>query len=211
MNNSWLITDRARSTREGNVLTRVCPSICLPTPGGGGTLARSRGYPSQVQWGGWPGWGGTPARGTPRRVPLSDLAGGTHLGYPPLNLAGGYPCRREYRTSGTPLSDLARGYPTSGTPRQTWQGVPLPGGYPTLDTPPPPSDLIMRVALPGGGVPHLEWSTWYAAVGMPFAFTQEDFLVIRHAESLICTSGNFQPDLCFNEQEIVHFVNFTPV
>ena len=28
-----------------------------------------------------------------------------------------------------------------------------------------------------GGVPLLGWSTWYAAVGMPLAFTQEDFLV----------------------------------
>ena len=49
--------------REGNVLTRVCPSFCLSTPGGR--------YPGQIEAGGVPQPG--PARGdTP---------------------AGGYPCR----------------------------------------------------------------------------------------------------------------------
>ena len=36
-----LITDRVRSTREGYVLTHVCPSVC--PDGGGGTPARSDG------------------------------------------------------------------------------------------------------------------------------------------------------------------------
>ena len=62
-----------------------------------------------------------------------------------------------------PPSDLAggvpnRGYPTSGTPpvRPGRVGVPRRGG---------------------GGYP-ISSSTWYAAVGMPLAFTQEDFLVL---------------------------------
>ena len=41
-----LITARVRSTREGNVLTRVCPSICLSTGGGSGPAGRGGG---QVQ------------------------------------------------------------------------------------------------------------------------------------------------------------------
>ena len=73
------------------------------------------------------------------------------LGKPPVHphrtWPGGYP------TSGTPPSDLvggvpsAGGYPTSGPPpHQTWLG-----GYPTSGN---------------------RWSTWYATVGMPLAFTQ---------------------------------------
>ena len=89
--------------REGYVLTRVCPSIRLSTPRGGGTRARSR-------WGG----GGTPAR-SDRRVPQPGPGGG---GVP--HLAGGYP-----------PSDLARGYPTSGTPPSDL-GVPLLGEVPHL-------------------------------------------------------------------------------
>ena len=84
-----IVTDRVRSTREGYVLTRVCPSIhpsVCPHLGGGGTPARSRQreYPSQVQ------------------------------------------------VEGTPTG----GYPTSGTPHQTWPGGTRPGGYPTSGTPP---------------------------------------------------------------------------
>ena len=51
-----------------------------------------------------------------------------------------------------PSSDLARGYPTLGTP---------------------PSDLARVVPRWGGTPPS---STSYAAVGMPLAFTQENFL-----------------------------------
>ena len=111
--------------------------------------------------------GGTPAR--------SRQAGGTG-GYPPSDLARGYPCR-------------GGGSPTLGTPCQTWLG-----GTPAWGTPPqvPPLDLAGGDLIyptsgtpcqtwPGGypcwGVPHLGWSTCYAAVGMPLAFTQEDFLV----------------------------------
>ena len=93
--------------REGNVLTRVCPSVC-PHPGGGGTPARyrwggKRGNPSQVQSG-----GGNPI-------------GGTQLG-------------EVYPTSGTLRWTWPGGYPTSGTPPPpcwTWLGGPL------LGVPPP--------------------------------------------------------------------------
>ena len=115
--------------------------------------------------------------------PSQVQVGGTPTGgYPNW---GGYP---------------SRGYPTLGTPHQTWWGVPWRGGYPTSGTPcqtwwgtpiwtwwpgvpqvggTPPQVPPVR---PGWGVPWLGgvpiWSsTWYAAVGMPLAFTQEDFLV----------------------------------
>ena len=134
------ITDHVRSTREGYVLTRVCPSICLSTPRRrGGTPARFR-QGEVPQPGGVPEpgpGGGYPTSGTP---PPSDLAGGG-------TLTGGY---------------LAGGYPNRGVPHLRYPpvrpgqgGVPRPGG--------------------GGGTPLS--STWYAAVGMPLVFTQEDFLV----------------------------------
>ena len=70
------ITDRVRSTRERYVLTRVCPSVCLFTPGGGAP---------------WPG----PARGVPQPggYPSQVRGGVPHLGYPlpPSDLAGGVP------------------------------------------------------------------------------------------------------------------------
>ena len=62
--------------REGNVLTRVCPSICLSTGGGvsqptqpGGGGQSNRGVGGQSSWGGQSSrgvsqWGGvSPARG----------------------------------------------------------------------------------------------------------------------------------------------------
>ena len=78
--------------REGYVLTRVCPSVCLSTPRGG-------------TWPG-PGGGGTPARssraeGTPPRVPPPvrpgqgvPLLGGTPPQVPPPIRPGRgvYPC-----------------------------------------------------------------------------------------------------------------------
>ena len=107
---SWyhLITARVRSTREGNVLTRVCPSVCpqgrggypypimlcnisqnamgqpggggtLPGPAGGGTLARGEG--GTLAGGGIP-WlgGGTLARGGTLVGGLPWPGGGTQLG-----------------------------------------------------------------------------------------------------------------------------------
>ena len=64
---STLITDRARSTREGNVFSLFTPR---------------EGYPGQVRRGGrvpQPGLMGVPRQGVP------------HLGYPPSDLARGYP------------------------------------------------------------------------------------------------------------------------
>ena len=103
-----LITARVRSTREGNVLTRVCPSINLSVHRGG--------YPYPIMLcnisqnamrqrrggGGVPGQvppGGVPGSGTPRGVPGSGTPppggypgqvpprGGTRVRYP----RGGYP------------------------------------------------------------------------------------------------------------------------
>ena len=147
--------------REGYVLTHVCPAVC-PHLG--------RGYSGQVHMGMGGGVlqpgeaGGYPCRGV------------LHLGYPCQTwpggtLPGGYP------TLGTPLSDLVRGYPrwgypagrypTLGTPHQTWPGG---VGY----SPPFQVDLA-GVGYPTSGS---TWSTRYAAVGMPLAFKQEDFLVL---------------------------------
>ena len=58
-----------------------------------------------------------------------------------------------------------------GTPARSIQGVPQPrpgwGGYPPA-----------RSGWGGyPGTPPWQDSTWYAAIGMPLAFTQEDFLV----------------------------------
>ena len=84
--------------REGNVFTRVCPSIHLSVHGGGVLRpGPARGYSCQ----------GYPTSGTPIRpgwgVPL-----------------------QEYPTSGTPLSDLARGEGGTlpgGTPLRQTDGV----------------------------------------------------------------------------------------
>ena len=106
------------------------------------------------------------------------------------HLGGGYPV--QVQPGGYPSQVQVGGYPTLGTPCQTWSG-----GYPTLG--PPPSDLAggstppqvpppVRPWItpphvrPGRGVPRQgdtpPSSTWYAAIGMPLAFTQEDFLVV---------------------------------
>ena len=90
------ITDRVRSTREGYVLTRVCPSVCPQ----GGNPARSRqrgeGVPQPgLDGGGWAGvpWpgptGGVPWPGPTWGVPKvgSPLEG---MGYPqPARSDGG--------------------------------------------------------------------------------------------------------------------------
>ena len=117
-----LVTARVRSTREGNVLTRVCPSINLSVHGGGypypimlcnisqNAMRQRGGYPGQV-----PPPGGVPG---PR--------GGTWVRYHPPGVPG----------SGTPPGGVTRvrsplgGVPGSGTP----PGVPgsgtPPGGVP---------------------------------------------------------------------------------
>ena len=188
--------------REGYVLTHVCPSIHLSVCPhlGGGTPARSSpgGTPSWI-WLGGISTGGTLTGGTPPQVPpphqtlleggtllrgtspwvspldLGDtLLGVAHLSYPHWTWWGGTP-------PWVPPIRPGWGYPNGGAPI----GVPH-LGY-------PPSDLARWV--PHQGVAHLGYPpigpgrgtpmggyptsgrTWYAAVGMPLAFTQEDFLV----------------------------------
>ena len=127
--------------REGNIFTRVCPSIhpSVCSHLGGGTLARSRSS--------WGGGRDTPVRSTLGGVPL---VGGTPPQVPP---GQGVPHRRY------PSLDLAGWGDTNcwgGTPPWVppigpgW-GVPPAGGrYPTSGIPLPPSDLVRGVPLPGG-------------------------------------------------------------
>ena len=171
------ITDRERSTREGYVLTHVCPAIHPSVPlsvhtwGGGGTPARSRrGVPQPGPDGGYPTLGtppvrpgqGVPCRGVPCRgypslsTPPSDLAGGTLLGSSIL-LGGTLPgvCHLGYPSHRTWLGGTLLGDPTSGTPsHQIWPGGPGREGYPTSGNPPPQSDLVGG-GTPARGVPHL--------------------------------------------------------
>ena len=140
-------------------------------------------------------------RGTVMFSICSHLGGGLRPGtdgggFIPARSNGGYPC--QVWQGGTPPHvppvRPSQGYPDWGVPHLgyppirpvwgvPWQGVPN-GGYPTLGTP------LVRPGR-GGGVPHLiqdnRWITWYAAVGMPLAFTQEDVLVRNiTSESNIC-------------------------
>ena len=142
---------------EGNIFT-LCVSPHLdwgrgqyPIPGldGGGTL----GIPlARTRW------------GTPR----SGLDGGT---LPPARTGRGT----------TPGQDWM-GYPS---PSQDWMGlshlartgwgIPPPPGLDGLHT--PPSQLGLDGITPAPIRQSSIASTCYAAVGMPLAFTQEDFLV----------------------------------
>ena len=169
-------TDRIWSAREGNVLTHVCPSICLstprgvpePDPCGGGTPAQIQvgvppagGTPPQVPPHVKPGQGSTLTGRVPHlEYPPSDLEGVSwqevpHLRYPPVRPGWRVPWQRRYPTSGTPLSDLGGGTLMGGTLPQVplirpGEGNTLTGGYPTLGTPVRPvwGGTLM-------GVPHL--------------------------------------------------------
>ena len=96
------VTARVRSTREGNVLTRVCPSINLSVHRGGypypimlcnisQNAMRQRGVPGSGPRGGVPGpprgvpGSGTPRGGTRVRYPPG---GGTRVRYPPRGVPG---------------------------------------------------------------------------------------------------------------------------
>ena len=116
--------------------------------------------------------GGTPARGTPPQVPPGQtwlrvpLPGGTT---PLVRPGWGYHCWGVPHLGYTP------------PPHQTWLGGYSCWGDPTSGTPHPPSDLAGG-RYPCWGYPTSahRWSTWYAAVGMPLAFTKEDFLVFKN-------------------------------
>ena len=94
-------------------------------------------------------------------------------GYPGQVQTGGCtPTRSDgvYPSQGVPAQGTCRPgqdgeYPSQGAPTQGTPPSDLARGYPTMGTPP---------------VQDNRWSTWYAAVGMPLAFTREDFLVLRY-------------------------------
>ena len=127
---------------------------------------------------------------------------------------GGYPGQVQMGGGCTPArSDGGGGQ--RGTLGRSRQGVPQPGpagvGYPTLG-PPPPSDLARGVPLRGGGYPTSgkRWISWYAAVGMPLAFTQEDFLVRAERQqhiSLSCQVFIFPLNLFTLTPKITHSLN----
>ena len=146
-----VFTARVRSTREGNVLTRVCPSINLSVHRGGypypimlcnisQNAMRQRGG-TRVRYppGGLPG-SGTPPGGYLAQVPPGGVPrppwGGTWVRYPPGGVPG----------SGTPGG--VPGTPPGGYPGQVppWGGTRTPpGGYQT-----PPGGTRVRYP-PGGG------------------------------------------------------------
>ena len=81
--------------------------------------------------------------------------------------------------AGREVPHLARGYPTLGTPHQTWLGGgTLPGGGIPPDGGTPPQVPPCQIWLGGTPARGNRWSTWYAAVGMSLAFTQENFFVL---------------------------------
>ena len=132
--------------REGNVLTRVCPSVC---PQGGVPISHNAlqhfrechgqplggGYPARSSWGG-PSWG-VPSWGGPCQVQLGGVPswgdparsswGGTLPGP-----AGGVPSWGGYPAGGYPARSSWGGTQPGGVP--CW-GVPCRGGrYPVRTT-----------------------------------------------------------------------------
>ena len=197
-----IITARVRSTREGNVLTRVCPSINLSVHRGGVPISHNAlqhfpecheaaGGPSQVPPrgryldpppGGYPDppWGvpgppwGVPPRGVPRPPRgVPGPPGGYLTGYPPGGyLTGGVPDWVPPR--GVPGRVLPpRGVPDWVPPGGYLTGYP-PGGVPDWGDPGqvPPGQVRM------GGVPCWGWG------GYP-GRTTEGVLTTRRAVCLL--------------------------
>ena len=131
----------------------VHPSICLSTPRRVPQPGPVGGYTSQVQL------GGTPAGGTPPCIPLPVRPdrGVPHLGYPPVRPGW----------EGVPWW----GYPTLGTPHQTWLGVPQ-WGVPHLRYTP---------IRPGWGVP--QWGLTQLGVGYPTSGTPHQTCMGRYPTS----------------------------
>ena len=162
-----VFTARVRSTREGNVLTSVCPSIHPSVcPQGGVPISHNalqhfpecheavgRGVPDPgtppprgVPGSGTPPWGGTRVRyPPPRGVPGSGTprgGGGTQVRYPPLGVGG----------SGTPPGGEG-GYPGQVPPGGYPGQVPPPGGYPGQVPPPGGGGYPGQVPPGGSGTP----------------------------------------------------------
>ena len=113
--------------REGNVLTRVCPSINLSVHGGGGypypimLCNISQNAMGQTPGGGYPAQGGT----LPRGVPCwgGTLPRGRYPGRVPRgpDQDRGVPCRGGTQAGYTPLA----GYPHRTQPGQDGGGYPV--------------------------------------------------------------------------------------
>ena len=158
----WLLvfTTRVENTREGTVFTgSVCPHFLgVPHP----RCRREGGTLSQVLAGG----GGVPHPADGRGIPYPRSR---WRGTIQQLIEGGYPIPGPGGGWYYPLQLMGVPHPRSR------QGVPYPavggGGYPVpktgWGTPPPP-----RVRRQSSIA-----STCYVVVGMPLAFTQEDFLV----------------------------------
>ena len=136
--------------RVRSTMARLCfdMSVCLSTPGEGAPARSRRGWGREVPHLRYPSPSDLAHGGT--------LMGGTPPQVPPHQAWWGVP-QWGVPILGTPQSGLMGGTPTGGYPIRPGRGY-------------PPSDLA------GGRYP-TSGSTWYAAVGMPLAFTQEDFLV----------------------------------
>ena len=149
----------------------------------GGTPARSSqpggGVPPIGPGQELPPAGGYPTSGNPP----SDLAGSTPPWVPPCWIwQGGTPLPGGYPTLGTPIRP---GWGGTSCQRVPHLGYPPGRGYPCRGPPhlryTPHQTLPGGIPPAGGGYPTSgnRWSTWYAAVGMPLVFTQEDFLVLN--------------------------------
>ena len=142
--------------------------------------------------GGYPhprsGWGVSPLQVWMEGYPFPGLDGGGGFPLPRSGFGGGYPVPG--LDSGVPSSQVWTGVPHC----QIWMGVPttsgLDGSTPTVQTweeGTPYPDLGRGTPHPGqvpgwgGGTPYQNSIayTCYAAGGMPLAFTQEDFLVLK--------------------------------
>ena len=168
----------------------VHPSVC---PQGGTPPDQGVPRPGSVGVGGYLTWpvGGGPRSGPDGRgLPWPGLIGGTlarsDRGIPQPGPAGGYP---SWPGGGVTQPGLdGGGYPArsdGGYLGQVWHGgyssqVQTGGtlGYPGRGM--HPRRHIPSRGTPSRGYPPVHdnrWSTWYAAVGISIAFTQEDFLV----------------------------------
>ena len=168
----FLITARIRRMGEGNVLTRVCPSMILSVHGGGVRSSR-RGGVGQVQLLGGEGWvsrGGGGSAG--REGWVSQGEGGSAGGRGVSRGEGGSAGGRGGQLGGRGGSAGGRGGSAGG---EGWVsrggGVGQQGGGGSAGG---------RGGSAGGEGWVSRGEGWVSmAGGMPLAFTQEDFLVYK--------------------------------